>query len=86
MLFDPEVRFFTLSIHFPFRRDRPVALCRAALHLRSKKIVLIPQCADPYGNRLRRHPGMDGDYGVGPVQPGPSDSPPDCRIGSVRFP
>ena len=38
------------------------------------------------GIDLCRRPGMDGDYGVGPVQPGPSDSPPDCRIGSVRFP
>ena len=30
--------------------------------------------------RLRCRPGMDGNEGVGPVQPGPSNSPPDCCI------
>ena len=32
------------------------------------------------GTRLHRRPGMDGDEGVMPVEPGMSNSPPDCCI------
>jgi len=34
----------------------------------------------PEGTRLRCRPGRGGNKGVMPVQPGMSDSPPDCRI------
>ena len=34
----------------------------------------------PEGTRLHFRPGMDGNEGVMPVEPGMSSSPPDCCI------
>ena len=60
---------------------------RKGLRLAKSRLWRLLACTAPAGaSRLRCRPGMDGNQGVLPVQPGRSNSPPDCCILDFRVP